>query len=148
MLVIGTGGDGRGGTNSVCLAPLQTRLGQECRSSSDEKAYNAPMLRVRSWFGSPKAVVWFLLLWFVLLAPIVLIESTHSPHVRGILDGDSDDDVIAASSDFDGHLKLASTPSSGPEFSLIVAGAAPVGALRPIPFVPARHSVSRSPPLR
>lgn len=86
-----------------------------------------------------------LLLWFLLPAPVVLVESFSSPVPPGILDGD--DDAITALSDLDVKIlaTIAWLPSEARDH---VVTTAPVEADHPVLFAALLAHASRSPPNR
>ena len=91
-------------------------------------------------------VAGLLLFWFVLPAPLTLIESFHAPLPAGILDGDEDDDAIAALSNLDS--KLVAMISSPPrEVLQAVARATHVETSYRATFAVILATTSRSPPI-
>lgn len=104
------------------------------------------MLRNGRRLGSAAVVAWTLLFWFVLPAPVVLLDSFHSSLPPGILDGDDDDDALTSLPDLD-FKPLAAIPSPPPDLPPCGAGLASVEAPLLAPAVSAQPPPSRSPPL-
>lgn len=97
-------------------------------------------------FRATGACAWILLLWFILPAPIFLLDSFHSPLPPGILDGDDDAAALTSLSNLELKI-LAPIPSPPPDLPQRVGEAAPVETGRPAPSVVPLPTPSRSPPL-